>query len=344
MGSNCKSSIWLALGTALVLSFYSVGTAWAGGDLETAKKEGKVVWYSSIALPIAQEVCNTFNKEKWGFECVLHRSGSGKIFKRWMEEAKSNVFTADVIHTANSGHFVSLQKKGAIIQYRPKGTDRFPAEFKGPDGYWMILRAFAYVPAYNKSKVKADDIPRSWLDLLKPKWGGGKLVSAHPNYSGAVSVGMAMLVKKFGWEFMDRLAAMKPRVVQSILDTTAYVARGEALIASGSATFNNFVAAEKGAPIVAILPKEGVPFITSPQAILKKAPHPNAAKIFSDWLFSLEAQQILANRGLYVGHPDVKYPAAQVPLKKLKLLTMSPQEAAKMRKPVREAFVKKFKT
>ncbi|MGH6913898.1 MAG: ABC transporter substrate-binding protein, partial [Geminicoccales bacterium] len=99
---------------------------------------------------------------------------------------------------------------------------------------------------------------------------------------------------------------------------------------------------QKGEAIKSIQPVEGVPFITSPQAILKKAPHPNAAKIFVDWTFSLEAQQILANRGLYVGHPGVEYPAAQVPLKKLKLMTMSPEEANKMRKTIRERFREEF--
>jgi iron(III) transport system substrate-binding protein len=141
---------------------------------------------------------------------------------------------------------------------------------------------------------------------------------------------------------MDKLAAQKPRVVQSAVDTTTYLVRGEALLASGSGSYVNFNAKKKGEPIEMIVPKEGVPFISSPQAIFKKAPHPNAAKIFSDWLFSLEAQQILADRGLYVGHPDVKYPAGLVPLSKLKLMTLDPEEGSKMTKPIRDAFRKKF--
>lgn len=321
---------------------FAASAAWADGDLAAAKKEGKVVWYSSLALPIAQELCNTFNNNKVGFECVLHRSGSGKLFNRWVQEAKSNIFEADILHTSNTGHFVSLVKEGALIKYRPKGADKFPAEFKDAEGYWTVLRSFVYIPAYNKDKVKAADVPKSWLDLLDPKWGDGKLVNAHPSYSGSVSVGMAMLVKKFGWEFMDKLAALKPRVVQSAVDTTTYLVRGEALMATGSGSYNNFGAAQKGEPIEMVVPKEGVPFIESPQAIFKKAPHPNAAKIFSDWLFSIEAQQILANRGLYVGHPDVKYPKGLVPLSELKLMTLEPAEATKMRKPIREAFRKKF--
>ena len=315
--------------------------AWAGGDLAKAKEEGKVVWYSSLSLPISQELCNTFNDKKMGFECVLHRSGSGKIFKRWIQEAKSKIHEADIIHTSNSGHFVSLQKDGQIIKYRPKGSEKFASAFKDKDGYWTVLRAFAYIPAYNKTKIKEADLPKSWLDLLDPKW-QGKLVNAHPSYSGSVSVGMSMLVNKFGWEYIDKLAMLKPRVVQAAVDTTNYLVRGEAYMSAGSASYSVFNEIVKGEPLAMLPLKEGVPFIISPQAILKNAPHPNAAKIFVDWLFSLESQQILATRGLYVGHSGVKYPAAQVPLDKLKLMTISPEEATKMRKPLRKYFREKF--
>ncbi len=332
LGIALKSGVLLGLATS---------PAWAGGDLAMAKKEGKVVWYSSIALPIAQQMCNTFNEKKMGFECVLHRSGSGKLYKRWVQEAKSKIFEADILHTSNSGHFLTLQKQGVFIKYAPEGTEKFPAAFKGDGGYWTVLRSFAYVPAYNTTKVKAADVPTSWLDLLDPKW-GGKIVNAHPSYSGSVSVGMSMLVKEFGWEFMDKLSDLKPRVVQSAVDTTTYLVRGEADITSGTASYNLFNAIKKGEKVKMLLPKEGVPFVVSPQAIFKSAPHPNAAKIFSDWLFSKEAQQILVERGLYVGHPGVKYPEGQVPLSELKLMTMSPEEATKMRNPIRDAFRKKF--
>jgi iron(III) transport system substrate-binding protein len=328
----------IALASCIALA---ASTAWAGGDLAAAKKEGKVVWYSSLALPIAQEMCNAFNAKNMGFKCVLHRSGSGKLYKRWVQEAKSKIFEADVLHTSNSGHFLTLQKQGVFIKYKPKGTEKFGAAFHGEGGYWTVLRAFAYVPAINSAKVKAGDTPKSWLDLLDPKW-SGKIVNAHPSYSGSVSVGMSMLVKKFGWEFMDKLAALKPRVVQSAVDTTTYLVRGEADITSGTASYNLFNAIKKGEKVQMLLPKEGVPFIISPQAIFKSAPHPNAAKIFADWVFSKEGQQILVNRGLYVGHPGVKYPAGLVPLDKLKLMTMTPEEATKMRKPIRKAFREKF--
>lgn len=324
------------------LLLFAVGSAaWADDVMDMAKKEGKVVWYSSISLPIAQEVCNTYNAKKAGIECVLHRSGSGKLYTRWRNEAKSNIYEADILHTSNIGHFVSLRKAKAIIQYAPKNIDQYNPNFVEKNHYWTVLRASVYAPAYNTSKVSEAEAPKTWMDLLDPKW-KGKMVHAHPSYSGFVSVGLAGLVKTFGWDYIKKMAEEKPRIVQSAVDTTTYIVRGEALVAAGGALYNHFGAIKKGEPIKAFFPPKGVPFVASAQAIFVKAPHPNAAKVFSDWLFSLEAQQILANNGLYSGHPGVKYPKGLTPLSEIKLIVVTPDESVKMRKPVRKRFREEF--
>lgn len=324
------------------LLLFAIGSvAWADDVMEMAKKEGKILWYSSLSLPIAQELCNAYNAKNTGVECVLHRSGSGKLYNRWRNEAKSNIYEADVLHTSNIGHFVSLRKAKAIIQYAPKGVDQYNAAFVEKDHYWTVLRASVYAPAYNTTKVSEADAPKTWKDLLDPKW-KGKMVHAHPGYSGFVSVGLAGLIRTYGWEFVDEMAAAKPRIVQSAVDSTTFVVRGEALVAAGGALYNHFGAIKKGEPIKAFFPPEGVPFIASAQAIFVKAPHPNAAKVFSDWLFGLEAQQMLANHGLYSGHPGVKYPTGLTPLSEIKLIVVSPEESVEMRDPINTRFRAKF--
>lgn len=321
--------------------FAAAPAAWGSDVMEMAKKEGKVVWYSSLSLPIAQELCNAYNAKHTGVECVLHRSGSGKLYTRWRNEAKAGIYEADVLHTSNIGHFVSLRKAKAIIQYAPKGIEKYNKNFVEDNNYWAILRASVYLPAYNTSRVSKEDAPKTWEDLLDPKWKGGKLVTAHPSYSGFVSVGMAGLVKVFGWDFIDRLAAQKPRVVQSSVDSTHYIVRGEAL-AGLAGLYQAFDPMKAGEHIQVVFPPKGVVFIPSAEAIFTKAPHPNAAKVFTDWLFSKEAQQRLVEHGLYSGHPDVDYPKGLTPLKELKLITVTPEESVKMRSPVRKHFREKF--
>lgn len=331
-------SVSLYVAMLAVLAWSPVG---AQSTMELAKKEGKVVWYSSLSIPIATELCNLFNSKQMGIECMLHRDGSGNLYTRWLQEAKAGIYTADVLHTSNIGHFVSLRKENALIRYRPQGSERMNKAFLEKDGYWAILRASVYIPTYNITKVKENEVPKSWLDFFDPRW-KGKLVNAHPGYSGFVSVGMAALVQQFGWEFFDKLAEQKPRIVQSAVDATTFVVRGEAVMSVGGTGYEPFVAMQKGEPIKFIYPKEGLPFIDSAQAIFAKAPHPNAASVFTDFLFGKEAQQVLASKGLYVGQPDVTYPKELVPLKNLKLLVVSPEDAVKMRKPISEKFREKL--
>ncbi|MFQ5853923.1 MAG: hypothetical protein ACE5JU_25470, partial [Candidatus Binatia bacterium] len=89
---------------SLLLAFL-VLFAWAPvgaqSRLEKAKKEGKVVWYSSLTLKISQEVCSLFNSKNLGITCELHRSGSSKLYRRIRQEARGKIFRADVIHTSN---------------------------------------------------------------------------------------------------------------------------------------------------------------------------------------------------------------------------------------------------
>ncbi|MBI2178507.1 MAG: extracellular solute-binding protein [Candidatus Tectomicrobia bacterium] len=309
-------------------------------DMQAAKKEGEVMWYSSLSLSVAQKVCKQFNDKKLGVTCILHRDGSGKLYQRYLQEAKGGVFKADVLHTSNIGHFVNL-KKDHLRPYKFQGGEKFNPAFTTEDGAWNILRASVYVLAYNTKLVKPEDAPKTWTDLLKPRW-NGLIAHAHPAYSGVITVGMLSLVKMHGWGYYDKMAALKPKIVQSAVAVIPLVARGEAHVVAGTAAYNTYGDIKKGEPIKMVLPKEGVAFISSPHAVLKKAPHPKAAEVFTDFLFSQEAQQLLVDSGLHVGHPGVKYPEGLPSLDGLKLIDSTPDEVKAKSKEIQEMFRKKF--
>ena len=100
---------------ALLLVALTWVPAKAQSTLEKAKKEGKVVWYSSLTIKISQKVCNLFNSKKLGIECILHRSGSSKIFNRYRREARGKIFRADVFHSSNIGQFILMHDKLKFI-------------------------------------------------------------------------------------------------------------------------------------------------------------------------------------------------------------------------------------
>ena len=104
--------------------------------VEAAKKEGKVVWYTSLALPTAEKVAKLFEAAYPGIKVEVHRTGSQRIFQRVMQELQANLQLVDVIHTSDAGHFVLLKEKKLLMKYTPPGVDAFPAGFKDRDGYY----------------------------------------------------------------------------------------------------------------------------------------------------------------------------------------------------------------
>jgi len=161
--------------------------------LEAAKKEGKVVWYTSLALPSAEKVAKLFETAYPGIKVEVNRTGSQRILQRVMQELAANIKNVDVVHTSDAGHYVLLKDKKLLMKYTPAGVESFPAGFKDKDGYHYGLRATVNAIAYNTKAVSAADAPRTWKDLLDPKW-RGKLVTAHPGYSGVIATHVLALV------------------------------------------------------------------------------------------------------------------------------------------------------
>jgi iron(III) transport system substrate-binding protein len=310
-------------------------------SLEAARKEGTVVWYSSLGLSVAQKVCDAFNKKALGVTCELNRDGSQRIFQKVMQEASAGLAIADVVHTSDISHFLDLQQKGMLTRYLPAGSDKFRPEFRDRDGLYTVLRGSPYVMAYNTQKVTKADAPKRWRDLTDPKW-KGKLAHAHPGYSGTVMTGILGLLPVLGgWDYYTALAKNNPLVVQSAEDPPMKVAGGEAWVGVAS-EYNFYRSARKGDPIEIVFPEEGVPFVTSANAILAKAPHPNAARVFTDFLFARDAQQLLADDGLYVPNEAVTYPKDKRPLKELKLIKVDPEEIQKRDDEVKKKFRQLF--
>jgi len=335
---------WIALVGAL-LSILAVGPAPAlaqDARVEAAKKEGKVVWYTSLALPTAEKIGKLFEAAYPGIKVEVQRTGSQRILQRVMQEQQANLKLVDVIHTSDAGHFVMLKEKKLLMKYTPAGVDAFPAGFKDKDGYYFTLRATVNVIAYNTKLVSAAEAPKTWKDLLDPKW-KGKLVTAHPGYSGVISTHVLALVHLHGWDYFKQLAQNKLMLVQSAVDPAGVVASGERAVAVDGGDYYYYQMKKKGNPIEVVYPKEGVPLVVSPTAIASFAPHPNAAKLFTDFTFTRELQQVMADsEGLYTGHPEVKYPTDKPKLSDLKLLNVDAEELEKRNEEIKSRFVEFF--
>jgi iron(III) transport system substrate-binding protein len=168
-------------------------------------------------------------------------------------------------------------------------------------------------------------------------------VTAHPGYSGVISTHVLALVQLYGWDYFKQLAQNKLMLVQSAVDPAGVVASGERQVAVDGGDYYYYQMKKKGNPIEVVYPKEGVPLVISPSAIASFAPHPNAAKLFTDFTFTRELQQVMADsEGLYTGHPEVKYPADKPKLSDLKLLTVDPEELERRNEEIKSRFVEFF--
>jgi iron(III) transport system substrate-binding protein len=320
----------------------SAATAQDAAQVQAARKEGKVVWHTSLALPSSTAISHYFQNKYKGIEVEVHRNGSQRVLQRFMQETSAGLKNADIVHTSDAGHFELLKDKNLLLKFTPQAVAGFPDGFKDKAGFYYGMRATLSVMAHNPKIVSEKDAPKTWKDLLNPRW-SGKLVTAHPGYSGIIMTHVLALVNQYGWDYFRDLAKNKLHIAQSANDPAGVVASGERPVGVNGAEYYYYKMLKQGNPIKIIYPKEGVPLVVSPVAIAKDAPHPNAAKLFTEFIFSKESQQLLADKeGLYTGHPDVTYPADKPKLKDLKLLPADADELEKRNAEIKKRFVEYF--
>ncbi|MFI4927325.1 MAG: ABC transporter substrate-binding protein [Burkholderiales bacterium] len=290
-----------------------------------AQKEGKVVWYSATDVQVAEKLARAFEAKYPGIKVQVERSGAERIFQRINQEYGSRIYNADVVETSDAVHFVHFKKQGWLQPAVPSDVAKYwPKEYRDPDGQFAAYRAHLSVIAYNTKLVPKDQAPKSLADLLDPKW-SGKIVKAHPGYSGTIMTGTQAISQAVGWKFFEQLGKQKVMQVQSSTEPPKKLAAGERPVMADGNEYNVFLLRESGVPIEPVYAPEGTPLVVGNAAILKNAPDPNAAKLFYHFMFSREAQQLNSDvGGLRSFHPEVKEKAGRVPLSQIKLLNSDP--------------------
>ncbi len=292
--------------------------------LAAAEKEGKVVWYTSVDIRVAEKVADFFRKAYPKIDIAVERSGSERVFQRVNQEHQSGIKNGDVVNTSDATHFMTWKQQGMLAKYTPPDVQKFPPEFRDPDGYYQTWRATLCVMGYNTNLVPPGQEPKGYRDLLDPKW-KGKLTKAHPSYSGTALTGTYAVVKALGWDYLEKLSKQNVQQLQSTTATPKSIASGERAVMVDGNEYNMFIEIKKNSPVKIIYPVEGTPFVSSPSAIFSEAPHPNAARVLENFIFTPKIQQFLVdNGGVRSVHPDVKDPPGRTPLKQIKLLPDDP--------------------
>jgi iron(III) transport system substrate-binding protein len=289
--------------------------------IEAAKKEGKVVYYTSVDLPLAEKVAKSFEAKYPGIDVRVERSGAERVFQRIGQEYGSNVHAVDVVNSSDAAHFIVWKRDGLLVPYVPEDVAKFyPADHKDPDGMFASWRVWLSVIAYNTDLVKAADAPKSFADLLDPKW-KGKIVKAHPGYSGTIMTATFQTARDLGWDYFEKLAKQNIMQVQSSADPPKKLALGERAVMADGNEYNIFQLKESGQPVEAVYATEGSPLIVGPNGIFKAAPNPNAARLFQSYCFTAEAQQYAIDvGGLRSMHPQTKEKPGRKPFSDIKVM------------------------
>ncbi|HXN66215.1 MAG TPA: extracellular solute-binding protein [Bradyrhizobium sp.] len=312
--------------------------------VEAATKEGKVILYSAMDLPVGEKLAKAFEAKYPGIAVQVERSGSERLFQRVAQEFSSDIHAADVINSSDASHFISWKKNDWLAPFVSEDiAQHFLPQFRDPDGMSATSRIYLSSIAYNTNLVKAEDAPKSFADLLDPKW-AGKLVKGHPAYSGTIMTATFQMVRELGWEYFEKLSKQRVMQVQSSTDPPKKLSLGERAVMADGNEYGVVLLKEAGQPVEPVYPAEGAPTISGPTGIFATAPHPNAARLFQAWLHTRETQQFFTDfTAQYSAHAQVVSKPGRRKISEIKLMKEDAAGVEAMAEEIKTRYAKLFK-
>ena len=299
-------------------------TAFAQGEealVAAAKKEGQLVWYTTTAQTDNKVLLDAFMKKYPFIRAQSIRAGGPELTEKFLFERRAGKYIADVIRVLDFD-VERFKRENLVARYQSPSAEKFSPDMKDPEGYWTTDDYTIKVMGYNTKLLAAKDAPKSWFDLLEPKWQGKTVVEVldYRLYAGweqrlgvekatKLAEGMArqkLILRRGASQIAELLAAGESPMAQ------AYVHHIEVLKA-------------KGAPVDWIRTFDPLVALRGGLAISNNAPHANAARLFVDFYLSKEGAQIIRTWGKVPGHPDVEPFHKALQCKELKIQFLEPK-------------------
>ncbi len=284
---------------------------------DAAKKEGNVVWWTGhYAQDAAERVRDAFKTKYPGIEVTFIRQTGQVLFQRLSQNLKSGVKEVDVFASTDEAHYPALKKQNALASFVPADLDKIASAYRqlDPDETYQLGAYALMLFNYNPKKTGA---PKRWTDLLDPKY-KGQLTTGHPGFSGFVGNWVLAMNDKYGWDnYFKKFAANDPKIGRSVFDATSDIVGGERVVGPGA----DSLAAERhasGSSIDIAFPEDDTIVVINPVAVLREAPHPNAARLFMNFYYSREYSKALLKSFVIPLRTDVPS-AGNVHLERLKL-------------------------
>jgi iron(III) transport system substrate-binding protein len=297
---------------------------------EAARKEGTLTWYvAQMSGEVAEIMGRRFTERYPGIKVVAIRTTGQVAYERLQQELKNQTPQCDVFSSTDIAHYPALRARGALARYEPENIGALAPPFHGlgEDGYYYPTIASLQGMIYRSDKVTGADIPRRLTDLLDPKW-KGRVATGHPAFSGYFGQFTLAVRKLYGWDYFEKLAANNPRVGRSAGDPITMLNAGECMVGTAAVSVS-LQTADKGNPIGFVYPEDGALLCVGPSAVLADAPHPQAGRLFLEWMLSSDYAQACAELHMEPVRADAPPMQGAKRLADVKLLTLTTAEIAK---------------
>lgn len=289
---NRAVKTWLVASLAVVCLLSQSALAQAGPSpelIEAAKKEGALGYYTTMTLSQSKKLVDRFEQKYPPIKVELFRTGGDPLLNKIITEARGGLNAWDV--TSGRGDMVlPLMENKLLAAYHSPESKNIPEDLVDKEGLWTAFYVNPYVLGFNTKLVNSAEAPKTYEDLLKPKW-QGKKISIDDEAYGLLMGLMEAWGKERAVDYFRKLAAQKPVVMRGNTNRVQLAVAGEySLIIAYAPTIQRETS--RGAPIDWV-PLEPVPVQVNPVMVSARAPHPNAAKLFTDFLLSEEGQKML---------------------------------------------------
>lgn len=299
--------------------------------LETAARgEGTVTWYvAQMSGEAAEAMGRRFTRRYPGITVSVIRTTGQVAYERLQQELKNNTPTCDVFSSTDISQYPALVKRNALAHYEPLSAGELAAPYQGlgEKGFYYPTTGSLQILIYNTKTVTGADIPRRCTDLLDPKF-KRHVAIAHPAFSGYFGQWVLAMRRQYGWGYFEKLAANNPRVGRSGNDPITMLNAGECVVGTGPASTAT-VTAGRGNPIGIVYPEDGTVLCVGPSAVAAAAPHPNAARLFMEWLLSRDYADACREWSLEPVRADAEPLPGIKPISAIKTLTVSASEIAR---------------
>jgi iron(III) transport system substrate-binding protein len=269
-------------------------------DVAKAEREGELLFYTHDGEAGAAAAMDAFSKDFPKIKASYVRAQTGALYSKILAERSAGRFDVDAIQFSDVGTAIDFNKRGAFDNYiSPESAAYAPEYLSNPPGFYFCSgMTFAGI-AYNTDKVKAADAPKQWKDLLDPRW--ANVTSTKQSTSGMQFVEWYELRKLYGDGFWKSFAKQRPHGFDSRAQLFDRLAKGDDKICALAEWAGYVLYHDRKAPIAFVAPEDGLPATALATGVVTKAPHPEAARLFIDWLASLRGQAV------YQQHPDLLY-------------------------------------